>query len=283
MNPRLLNLGCGSKYCSDSRWTNIDFVARGSGVIQHDLLQGIPFDAAQFDAVYHSNVLEHFTAAQGVFLMQECFRVLKPGGFVRVVVPDLENICRAYMSALGRLNAGDESCRQPYEWLKMELYDQVTRSHAGGEMSGFLKDCSRKDLEYVIERVGADARALAENENSCDPSPESGLMFSLWWWKLQVGKIPRVVRECWLNAVLQADEKKALKMGQFRMSGEIHQCMYDGYSLKKLMVKSGFHNCHRVGPSESSIPGWSSYYLDIDVCERINAPVALFMEGGKTG
>jgi SAM-dependent methyltransferase len=280
---RLLNLGCGSLYCSVPCWTNVDFVARGEGVMKHDLLLGVPFDAETFDAVYHSNVLEHFTEEQGVFLMKECFRVLKPGGMIRVVVPDLENICQAFLDALSRLSSSDETCLVQYKWLKMELFDQITRTRPGGEMEGFLRGCSERDLEYVIERVGRDARLLAGGDgNDGKPELHADYRCSPWWWKLKIKKLHGAIRARLINAVLRPDEKMALKAGLFRMSGEIHQCMYDRYSLKKLMQNSGLRNCCERSPSQSSIPNWASYHLDIDVHAQINAPTALFMEGMKT-
>lgn len=49
-------------------------------------------DVGEFDAIYGSHVLEHFTASDVVRVMNECHRVLKPGGFVVMVVPNLEHV-----------------------------------------------------------------------------------------------------------------------------------------------------------------------------------------------
>jgi predicted SAM-dependent methyltransferase len=40
------------------------------------------------DAVYMGEVVEHFTAPDGEKLLKECHRVLRPGGVLRVRVPD---------------------------------------------------------------------------------------------------------------------------------------------------------------------------------------------------
>src|SRR5689334_18953207 len=85
-----LNLGCGYHYSSAPEWINVDFVATGGGVQPHNLLDGIPFPDNSFDLVYHSHVLEHFTKNDGECFIAECFRVIKPGGFIRVAIPDLE-------------------------------------------------------------------------------------------------------------------------------------------------------------------------------------------------
>ena len=89
-----LNLGCGSHF--NQQWVNIDFSKTGEGVIAHNLLNGIPFDDNTFDVVYHSHVLEHFPQDKAIDFIRECYRVLKPGGIIRVAVHDLEQIIKNY-------------------------------------------------------------------------------------------------------------------------------------------------------------------------------------------
>ena len=69
--------------------------------IHHDLAYGIPLADGVADFVYSSHFLEHLFRRDGEKLLIECFRVLKPGGTVRVVVPDL-----AY--AISLYDAGDK-------------------------------------------------------------------------------------------------------------------------------------------------------------------------------
>jgi len=83
----MLNVGCGRRFHSD--WVNVDLVPSDESVQVCDISKGLPFDDGHFDAVYHSHVLEHLHPKTGRELLAECWRVLKPGGVVRVVVPDL--------------------------------------------------------------------------------------------------------------------------------------------------------------------------------------------------
>ena len=62
--------------------------------------EGLPFADGTFDAVYHAHILEHLAIEEAPRFMQECVRVTKAGGIVRVVVPDLEAICRLYVEKL---------------------------------------------------------------------------------------------------------------------------------------------------------------------------------------
>ena len=108
----MLNLGCGKTFHRD--WVNVDFISSGPEVISHDLTQGIPFSSETFDVVYHSHVLEHFTALQGDFFIKECFRVLKPGGILRIAVPDLETIVRNYLQFLEQGLLNQPGAREKY-------------------------------------------------------------------------------------------------------------------------------------------------------------------------
>src|SRR4051794_13114347 len=120
---RLLNLGCGSRYRPG--WTNVDRVSGGGEVLAHDLTRPLPFDTNSFDVVYHSHVLEHFLVDAGQEFLRECVRVLRPGGVLRVAVPNLEAIAREYLSALTRALAGVSNAELDHEWMMLELYDQT--------------------------------------------------------------------------------------------------------------------------------------------------------------
>ena len=72
-----------------------------------------------------------------------------------------------------------------------------------------------------------------------------------------------------------------LAVARFRSSGEIHQWMYDRYSLKGLFEKAGFTDVNRVGPTESRIPDWTSYNLDTDSDGTVYKPDSLYLEATK--
>ena len=51
---------------------------------------------ATFDYVFSSHLIEHLYPYQAIFCFNETFRVLKRGGVVRIVVPDLDKILKNY-------------------------------------------------------------------------------------------------------------------------------------------------------------------------------------------
>jgi SAM-dependent methyltransferase len=263
--PKLLNVGCGSKF--HPGWTNIDMAPASKQVQRHDVSRGLPFPAGTFDVVYHSQVLEHVPRADAPQFLRECLRVLKPGGLMRVVVPDLEGIAREYLRLLeSNLVAPTQQSRRDYEWILLELLDQSVRQSTGGRMEQHIRRADPDSLAYIESRVGFVARALA-----APPGPGGhGDRLSTW-----SGLSIRI------RSSLARLLPDAYRVGRFRMGGEIHQWMYDRYSLAELLADVGFQRPSVRAPQDSAIPGWATYHLDVDASGRPYDPCSLFMEAEK--
>jgi predicted SAM-dependent methyltransferase len=88
-----VNLGCGDHPFNG--WLNVDL--GGQPNLFWDLTR--PFEwapAGAFDLCYSEHVLEHFSRPVGIAILREAFRSLRPGGIVRIAVPDLANVVRMY-------------------------------------------------------------------------------------------------------------------------------------------------------------------------------------------
>lgn len=72
----------------------------------HDLSKPLPFPANSISAVYASHVLEHLYLVDAQKLLDQCKRVLRPGGVIRLVVPDLHAMALNY---LGKKNSSSSS------------------------------------------------------------------------------------------------------------------------------------------------------------------------------
>ena len=86
-----------------------------SGNIRYcDVTRGLPFEDGRAAVVYASHVLEHLTRTQARAFLAESFRVLAPGGVIRLVVPDLQWMARNYLQQKenANINAADEFMRR---------------------------------------------------------------------------------------------------------------------------------------------------------------------------
>ncbi len=278
-----LNLGCGNRF--DPSWTNLNFTSTGEGVISHDLTQGIPFPDESFDVVYHSHVLEHFPKAEAEPFIQECYRVLRPQGILRVVVPDLEQIAKIYLESLEQAITGSQEWGNNYDWILLEMYDQTVRNESGGEMMAYLFREYIPNGEFVIQRQGVEGKKLIESGHqhrqhlkSESYSQSQRVPFIKKFYRFL--RYPSYRQETLLKLVL-GQEYKALQIGRFRQSGEVHQWMYDRYSLSLLLKKCGFQNILQQTAATSYIPNWTCFNLDTEPDGSVYKPDSMFLEAIK--
>jgi len=77
-------------------WTIVD-VRKGADII-HDVHEGpMPIGDESVDAIYTSHTFEHIFPDKLTDVLKDCRRVLKPGGKIRIVVPNIERAIRAYV------------------------------------------------------------------------------------------------------------------------------------------------------------------------------------------
>lgn len=281
---KLVNLGCGQRYHKD--WINIDFVSSSVHIRQHNLLNGIPITDNDVDVVYHSHVLEHFSKDDGFHFMKECFRVLKTNGIVRIAVPDLETIVKEYLRNLQLAIEGNVEAKYNYEWIKLELFDQTVRNESGGNMKNYLCQPIIENEAYIYKRIGSEGKIIREsflNKKILLQDEKKQIHPKVSFLKSLVQKVKGVVTKIRGNkhkSRLTEQESKALKIGKFRLEGEIHQWMYDRYSLSELLRKVGFTEMKICNAFESEIPNWEAYQLDV-ISGEIRKPDSLFIEAKK--
>jgi len=88
-----LNFGCGPDI--KPGYINVD-LCEGAD-LRLDLREPMPFQANACAIVHSEHFLEHLAYPhQAMHFLAECFRVLRPGGILRVGVPDSEWPIRAY-------------------------------------------------------------------------------------------------------------------------------------------------------------------------------------------
>jgi SAM-dependent methyltransferase len=281
---KYLNLGCGTRY--HRTWVNIDIAPIGEGVIAHDLSLGIPLSDGSCDAVYHSHLLEHLRGPDALIFMRECYRVMKPGATLRVVVPDLEQICRVYLDKIEAALKGERNGADDYDWMVLELLDQTVREQSGGRMLGYLSRPSLPNEDFIFERIGEEGRNIVrvlreQSPNNSDSSAggteNAGRRKSSSTLQTLRSKIRRNLLARWLGS----EWRRPLEIGRFRLAGEVHQWMYDRYSLARLMLTAGFEAPIQQSATRSQIPNWSDFNLDTLADGTVVKPDSLFMEGTR--
>lgn len=275
---RYLNIGCGRKFNKDSVWENIDMISYDrKHVRKHNLLKGLPYQDSSFDALYHSQVLEHFQKEKAKRFVTECYRVLKKGGLIRIVVPDLENIASEYLRLLNEnLENSTVESKQNYDWIVMELFDQAVRNKTGGSTKEFFTNQETFGNRYLESRTGGfglkKARKLRNETSSQKIKRVSREIGKINFLRISIG----IIKQKALNFFL--GEK--YRVGSFRLGGEIHYWMYDRFSLSELLKEVGFKDVKVKTAYTSDILNWEKYELDVKD-NKLYDPTSLFMEARK--
>ena len=140
-----VNIGCGTSIAPG--WVNIDnspnarlskyprlrwtlwktgilsdrlyHVEWADSILIHDVRKKLPFADLSVDYVYTSHFLEHNSLTAAKRLIDDVYRVLRIGGVLRIVVPDLEIGARRYLNALEKNPPDTGAAPEFLHWLQL--------------------------------------------------------------------------------------------------------------------------------------------------------------------
>ena len=150
----ILHVGCGGQplpeFLDGWREVRMDIDEHHSPDIVADLRD--MGDVGPFDAVYGSHVLEHFHPNDVKNVLRECRRVLNVGGYVLMVVPNLEGIQPTrdfvYESAAGPITGLDM-----YYGKESFVEENPYMAHKTGFVPSTLSEAMGSVFERVDVRV----------------------------------------------------------------------------------------------------------------------------------
>jgi predicted SAM-dependent methyltransferase len=138
-----INFGCGET--SRPGWIGVDRYFASNVDIVLDLRRALPLPDSSVDLCYSEHVLEHLTPEEGQSHLGEVFRILKPGGIYRVVVPDVIEFVRRYIE-------GDRAFFSlAFPWAERPMQAIYAVANWNGEHRNIL-DLS--ELRVMGERAG---------------------------------------------------------------------------------------------------------------------------------
>ena len=81
-----LHIGAGDN--DRQGWLNTELCPRGDEIFL-DATQPFPFASNTFAFIYTEHMIEHIPFEAARSMMRECYRVLRPGGVIRIVTPNM--------------------------------------------------------------------------------------------------------------------------------------------------------------------------------------------------
>jgi len=251
-----VNIACGSTYIQG--WYNFDYAPVSSVVSKVNLLGRLPLNDASVDVLYSSHFLEHIPRKRVSQFLSECFRVLKPDGQIRLVLPDLEEICREYL----RLRESGEHLKA--DFVVLELIDQCVRSESGGELGRYYNRLSLADKKSEL----ADFIAIRTGEKEISTPI---VIPKLSWGRMkdafcQPRKVLGVLERFYCRLVTRLLPSAFREQNvSFAHVGERHAWIYDFYELSKLLEQAGFVSIQKLSCDKSNISGFPVNELDVSV------------------
>ncbi len=251
-----LNVACGDTFIKDSSWTNIDFTSSSPSIKKANILDGLPYEDNSFDVVYSSHFIEHIPVDQIEFFFNDVYRILKPGGLIRLVTPDLEFLNNEY-----KVNY-DKKAFKKANFITSLTIDQCVRSVSGGklkkDMDNFYNSNDSEMIDYIKLLIGPEAFEYIDSNDSTffkkvlskitkDPKFIFNILFMI---RVKIFSffLPKSFRELNLsNASI----------------GEKHMWLYDLNSLSELLKNSSFIDINRPNFNESNYHNYIFSKLDI--------------------
>ncbi|PSL47320.1 methyltransferase family protein [Chitinophaga niastensis] len=169
--------GCGP-FSAPSRWENFDssptlrlqqlpvigrlikprmHVAFHPDVLLGDILKGLPrIKENSCDGIYCCHVLEHLSYEDCLLAISNTFHILKPGGYFRCVVPDLECAARRYLDNLAN-NDQEANIKFLEETMlgkqqRVRGFKQLVQSSFGNSDHLYMWD--QFSLTHILQQAG---------------------------------------------------------------------------------------------------------------------------------
>lgn len=100
-----LHIGCGPFVMEG--WLNVDINCYRPDIRYLDAGKPYPFPDHSFDYIYTEHLFEHLSIEEQTIMLQECYRILKPGGRMRLAMPNLHFLMELYLHP-------DKECNRRY-------------------------------------------------------------------------------------------------------------------------------------------------------------------------
>lgn len=136
-----VNFGAG--HCRIEGWQNTDFTPEYQGEDRINITEPLPFGDGTVDIAFSEMCCEHVTHQQAWAFLDECYRILKPNGLIRVVIPDFSLTWRLKDPEYARVNGGVTGARTWKEHMRSILF---CHGHQGLWNAELMRD--------VLEAIG---------------------------------------------------------------------------------------------------------------------------------
>lgn len=149
-------------------WLNTDKNLVRPGVHLLDITRPTPFSDATFDYVFSEHMIEHMSYPEGLMMLRECNRIMKPGARIRISCPDINFLIRL-------ANNPTEQDIEYIRWASHHFTPWAPYTDGIFVLNNFVRDFHHvfiynpKTLERSLEMSGFDNFTWHKIKESTDP------------------------------------------------------------------------------------------------------------------
>lgn len=119
-----------------------------SNIIFWDFRWGIPFRDNSIDIIFTSHFLEHLPQKNALNFLNKCYKILKNGGIIRIIVPDIDIILNNYSKGFrgNQIDATNE--------LNLRFFEEGQHKHMYNynSLSSILSSIGFKNIKKLDYR-----------------------------------------------------------------------------------------------------------------------------------
>ncbi len=112
-----------------------------------DIVRGLPLANECADGVFCSHILEHISLEECHTAIKNTFRILKPGGMFRCILPDLEAYAKEYVNAVSEIHS------EPMDPDKLKIKAEASIKFLKGTLLG-LPNRNKSMLRLISDLFG---------------------------------------------------------------------------------------------------------------------------------
>ena len=165
-----LHLGSGTNYLAG--WLNTDLQPATDRFVFVDASEPLALDAQTVDYIFTEHMIEHIELDGAISLLDECYRILKPGGKIRISTPCLDHFIELF------------NCRKPAQaeyicWVIEKYFPNVSSLQAAYAINNIFYGFGHKfiydmdTLKSMLKKAGfsnisIQSPGLSDDENFCN-------------------------------------------------------------------------------------------------------------------
>ncbi|MBY5267710.1 hypothetical protein BB931_05000 [Spiribacter salinus] len=211
--------------------------------------------------VYASHFFEHIPRDSIAGFLQECFRILAPGGSIRLVLPDFEEMASTY------LKYRSTSEHEKAEFLIVEIIDQAVRRRPGGELGDTYRQLRSQTGESAAEMRqfinGRNGEAFGGLTNKSQFAPNSASKQASKQASRVLRTVQRRIINIWIRACLRL-LPSAFRAQNVSLAGigERHQWLWDFHQVTDALHAAGFVDARKMAFDQTAIDDFPWQALD---------------------